>query len=177
LPLIFLNYFWREVKKNIITICAILKTKHADSMDIEKKYCPFCGRENPVTYRNCGECGYELPKVSFSEPKKNRQPQSDRDVEAQSYKAIRSSNNTKRILGYGFIFAIIGFVVGYFIFAKQFIIGWLSIKEFFAFTSGNILVSALDNALFKSIRHKIFISSAIGGIVGVIVALIINKKK
>ena len=46
-------------------------------MTSEKKFCPYCGHENGITYRYCAGCGFEIPKVSFSEPTKIPQWRTD----------------------------------------------------------------------------------------------------
>lgn len=39
----------------------------------EKKFCPYCGKQSPITYRYCAECGYEIPDVSAIPQKSNIQ--------------------------------------------------------------------------------------------------------
>jgi hypothetical protein len=32
-------------------------------MNTGKRFCPFCGRQNLITYKYCSECGFEIPKA------------------------------------------------------------------------------------------------------------------
>ncbi|MHB8260538.1 MAG: hypothetical protein ACYDCN_02025 [Bacteroidia bacterium] len=84
-----------------------------------------------------------------------------------------------RIFLYGLSFALIGFVAGYFIFGKIPIIGdYIPLAMFFGIGDyNNKLVSMVTDYLFlESARQKIYISMAVGAIVGIIIAVMKNFK-
>ena len=70
-------------------------------MTSEKKFCPYCGHENGITYRYCAGCGFEIPKVSFSEPTKNPQSRTNYSTstvtEKQSQPNIIIAPSTKSV--------------------------------------------------------------------------------
>jgi len=68
----------------------------------EKKFCPFCGKQSPITNKYCVECGYEIPEISFFPQNNNTQPQSDREQNQQS-QTIGYSPTAKKTRRYGWL--------------------------------------------------------------------------
>jgi len=69
----------------------------------EKKICPFCGKQNPTTYKYCIECGYEIPDISFIPQKSNIKTQSDIKQNQPSQTIIYVPTVEKK-RGYGRLF-------------------------------------------------------------------------
>lgn len=66
----------------------------------EQKFCPFCGKQNPSTYKYCIEFGYEIPDISFISQNSNIQTQSDRKQNQQPQTIIYAPTVEKK-RGYG----------------------------------------------------------------------------
>ena len=81
------------------------------------------------------------------------------------------ANNISSIISYGFLFAVIGLAIGYFIFGKVSITGeYISIDALLNLKNDeNILVNVIANAIVEPIREKILVSGVVGGIVGIII--------
>ncbi len=79
---------------------------------MEKSTCSNCGKENPVNYKYCFECGYELPKII--------------SVEVVANEKDNHSAKNKKISVLGMILFVIAFLT--FFFGAQ----------YFFFSPGNI---------------------------------------
>ncbi len=66
----------------------------------EQKFCPFCGKQNPTTYKYCIDCGYEIPDISFIPQKSNIQTRSDIEQNQPSQTIIYAPTVEKK-RGYG----------------------------------------------------------------------------
>lgn len=67
---------------------------------IEKKFCPHCGKQNPITYKYCIECGYEIPDINFIPPKSNIQTRSDIE-QNQPLRTVSYPTTVEKKRGYG----------------------------------------------------------------------------
>lgn len=66
----------------------------------EQKFCPFCGKQNPTTYKYCIECGYEIPDISFISQNSNIQTRSVNEQNQQPQTIIYAPTVEKK-RGYG----------------------------------------------------------------------------
>jgi hypothetical protein len=92
---------------------------------------------------------------------------------------IESTKSKANILFAGIYFAIIGFGAGYFIFGKIPFVGTyipvdilLGIRD----VNDNELVNVIANGLIEPIKQNIYTSTGVGGIVGIVMAVIKNNK-
>ncbi|MBI3501185.1 MAG: hypothetical protein HY063_05265 [Bacteroidetes bacterium] len=100
------------------------------------------------------------------------------DNSAEQKDSSKSETGTASLVGYGILFAIIGFGVGYFIFGKIPFVGtYVPLDTLFGTVSNdNALVDIISNGIMEPIKQNIYISTGVGGVVGIVIAVIKNNK-
>lgn len=77
---------------------------------MEKATCSNCGKENPLNYKYCFECGYELPKIE--------RPIEENTPPVKASKKAISSKSILYWIVYAVVFGLSYFAVQYFFFGS-----------------------------------------------------------
>ncbi|MBS1651285.1 MAG: hypothetical protein JSU07_04665 [Bacteroidetes bacterium] len=86
---------------------------------------------------------------------------------------FQPQNSIESILLFTLLFIVIGFFVGYLIFGKiPYINTYIPLDIFFGITKQNILADILINTFIEPIRQKAWISTAIGGGLGILISFL-----
>jgi hypothetical protein len=75
-------------------------------MSSDKKYCPYCGKENLSFAKYCSGCGYEIPEDKFSSQHNNQKRQQDTERNSQSETYVTTQRVRKK-KGYGRLIVLI----------------------------------------------------------------------
>jgi len=74
-------------------------------MSSDKKYCPYCGKQNLSFAKYCAGCGYEIPEDKFAS-QNNQKTQQDTEQNHQSETYVRTPRVRKK-RGYGRLIVLI----------------------------------------------------------------------
>jgi hypothetical protein len=74
-------------------------------MSSDKKYCPYCGKQNLSFAKYCSGCGYEIPEDKFAS-QNNQRTQQDTEQNRQSETYVRVPRVRKK-KGYGRLIVLI----------------------------------------------------------------------
>lgn len=108
----------------------------------------------------------------------NNKPILDQTFKSQSQNQSElKSNQIINIIKFAVVFAIIGIIVGYFIYGKYPITGkFIRIEILFGLKSfnsyDNFFIDMFSNVIIEAIRQKVLISGVVGSIIGIIVAVL-----
>ena len=75
-------------------------------MSSDKKYCPYCGKENLSFAKYCSGCGYEIPEEKFFLQNKNQKTLQDTEWNRQPITYITTQRIRKK-KGYGRLIILI----------------------------------------------------------------------
>lgn len=75
-------------------------------MSSDKKYCPYCGKENLSFAKYCSGCGYEIPEDKFPSQNNNQKRQQETEQNRQSETYVTTQRVRKK-KGYGRLIILI----------------------------------------------------------------------
>lgn len=108
----------------------------------------------------------------------NKSTAFDKRQVADMFETSKMEKKEPSLFIYGLIFSLVGLVIGYLIYGKVPWLGEYIRPEVFFGINGNDddFESMVRNAIIEPIRQKILISAIIGGIVGLVIALLKRQK-